>query len=552
VLEQLPLNANGKLDRKALPAPDATEALREQYVAPRTPVEEVLAGIWCDVLGVQQVGVEDNFFALGGHSLLAMRMIARVRETFAVEVPLRVLFEGAETVRELARQVEQGQRDEQGLPLPQLLPRSQGEKRLLLSLAQERLWFLEQLESLGSAYHLTMTMQLDGELDVPALEFSFVELVRRHESLRTHFESVEGQGYQVIDSAEDFRVHHAEVDEGELRQFLQRAAREPFDLTRGELFRVWLLRVSAQRHVVQIVMHHIISDGWSMGLILRELGALYQAYREGRASPLPDLQVQYADYALWQRQWLQGEVLEKQLSYWKEQLAGVPATLDLPTDHPRPPRPSFRGSSRYFSIPREISVELNKLCQRQEVTLYMTLLAVLQIVLSRWSGQNDVTVGCPIAGRNHPRTEGLIGFFLNTLVLRTDLSGDPTFLELLQRVKETTLSAYAHQDLPFERLVAELQPERDLSHQALFQVMLTQSVPLASGPTPLWPGLTLRMFPPELTASKFDLAVEFGESPAGIEGRIEYATDLFELDTIDRFIGAFKRVLEGVVTHADQ
>jgi amino acid adenylation domain-containing protein len=557
LLQELPLNRNGKIDRKALPAPDLHGQLQHQYVAPRTPTEEVLAQIWAEVLGLEQVGVHDNFFVLGGHSLLATQVMARVRESLAVEVPLRTLFEESVTVRELAEHIEQARRDEQGLQVPALVSRPR-QGPLPLSLAQERLWFLEQLETLGSTYNETMALELDGELDVEVLERSFAELVRRHESLRTRIETTgEGQGIQVIDPAGEFRLEFkdlstwpAEQRRAEAQRFVQAEAVRPFNLTQ-ELFRVALLQLAPEEHILLVMLHHIASDVWSLlGVLQHELNVLYAAYKEGRPSPLPELEVQYADYALWQREWLQGEVLERQLSYWREQLSGMSAALELPTDRPRPATPSYKGARQPLVLSSELSASLVALGRREGVTLYMVLLAALQVVLSRWSGQDDIAVGSPIAGRTHRKMEGLIGFFLNTLVMRTDLSGDPTFLELLERVKKTALGAYTHQDLPFEKLVAELRPERDLSRQALFQVMLTlQNMPMSSLQLP---GLAWKPVPPTVVTSKFDLSVEFFEGAAGLRGSVEYATDLFDDATIERLIVNFKTLLEGVVADADR
>ncbi len=556
-LTELPLNSNGKVDRQALPAPELGVQLERRYAAPRTPTEEVLAQIWAEVLGLERVGVEDNFFVLGGHSLLATQVIARVRESFGVEVPVRALFEASVTVRELGEEVERTRREQQGLQAPPLAPRPR-QGPLPLSLAQERLWFLEQLAPLGNTYNEIMGLELDGALDQAALEGSFAELVRRHESLRTRIETTaDGQGRQVIDPAGGFRMGVVDLTSwpeagrrAEAVRLAQAEATRPFELSR-ELFRVWLIRLSAEEHILLVMLHHIISDVWSLaGILLRELSVLYTAYQEGRSSPLPELEAQYADYALWQREWLQGEILERQVAYWRERLRGMPAALELPTDRPRPATPSYKGARQRLALSKELTASLRALSRREDATLYMTLLAALQVLLSRWSGQEDIAVGSPIAGRTHRKMEGLIGFFVNTLVMRTDLSGDPTFVELLGRVRSVALGAYTHQDLPFEKLVAELQPERDLSRQALFQVMFTlQNMPMSSLRLP---GLTWKPAPLVPTSSKFDLAVEFFERDSGLEGSVEYATDLFDRETIERFAGNFKTLLEAVVEEADR
>ncbi len=551
-LEQLPLNANGKVDRQALPEPESLMVSEAQYAGPATPTEEVLAQIWAEVLQLEQVGVEDNFFELGGHSLLGTQVMARVRDKLEVEIPLRVLFETTGSVRSLAAEIDTARREQQGLKLPPLVSRGQYSGELPLSFTQERLWFLEQLESLGSTYNESLSLQIQGELDVQALQRSFAELVRRHETLRTCIRTTaEGEGIQVILPATEFslRVQSLEDVEPRLRQkqtqqLAQEELQRPFDLG-NSLFRALLLRLTPQEHVLLITVHHIVSDVWStMGVLRHELSILYSAYSRGETSPLAPLEIQYADYALWQRQWLRGEVLEKQLSYWRERLQGMPAALELPTDRPRPPVPSYRGAVHAFTVPATELQGLQELARREGVTLYMLLLAAFQVVLGRWSNQQDVTVGSPIAGRTHRLTEGLIGFFVNTLVMRTDLSGDPDFRELLQRVRETALGAYAHQDMPFEKLVAELQPQRNLSRQALFQVTFglhnMQLRPLNLS------GLNLQPLLGEHTSSKFDLAFNFFESEVGLLGRMEYATDLFDISTIERLAQSYRQVLRAV------
>ncbi|HEU4561131.1 MAG TPA: amino acid adenylation domain-containing protein, partial [Longimicrobium sp.] len=474
-LDALPLTPNGKLDRKALPAPDYGTAA-DRYVAPRTPAEEVLAGIWAGVLRLERVGVTESFFELGGHSLLATRVVSRIREVFGVEVPLRALFERP-TVAELAKTVEDERR--RGLPvLPPVVP-AERTGALPLSFAQERLWFLDRLAPDSPFYNVPAVWRLGGALDRAALERSLGEIVRRHEALRTTFAEVDGSPVQVIAPFDGFTLPVEDLSElGEadreavVRRRAGEEARQPFDLAAGPLFRAGLLRLGKEDHVLLLSMHHIVSDGWSTGVLFRELSALYAAYREGGESPLPELAVQYADYAVWQREQLAGEALERQLAYWRERLAGAPELLELPTDRPRPAVQTYRGEM----VPVELSLELLERLQRlgrsEGATLFMTLLGAFQVLLSMYSGSEDVVVGSPIAGRTRGEVEELIGFFVNTLVLRTDLSGDPSFREALRRAREVTLGAYEHQEVPFERLVAELQPGRSLSYSPLFQVML--------------------------------------------------------------------------------
>jgi amino acid adenylation domain-containing protein/FkbH-like protein len=550
VLDGLPLMPNGKVDRKSLPAPEQEAVVRGAYEAPRTPAEELLAGIWAEVLKLDRVGVHDNFFELGGHSLLAMRLMARVRDGFRIELPLRALFE-APTVAELAGHTEVAQREGLGLALPALMAGRRPDA-LPLSHAQERLWLLDRIEDLGSAYIMPAAVRLQGVLDVAALERSFAAVVERHEILRTRFVVVDDSPVQIIDPTGLFRLPDEDLSElaedergAASRQRVRLLAQQPFDLERGPLFRAYLLRLSEEEHVAVVVMHHIISDGWSIGVLIREVGALYAAFSQGRASPLPALPVQYADYALWQRDWLQGEALQKQLSYWKQRLSGAPAALDLPTDRQRAAIQSYRGAYHRFSLSTDLTRGLNELARAEGATLYMVLLAGFQLLLKRYSGQDDIVVGSPIAGRTHRELEGLIGFFVNTLVVRTELSGELNFRQLLKRVKEAALGAYAHQDLPFEKLVEELRPARDLSRQPIFQVLLAlQNVPQERFDLP---GLTLSRTKGVSRTSKFDLSLYLHETPNGLWGYFEYATDLFDGSTIARLADHYRALLEQIV-----
>ncbi len=433
-----------------------------------------------------------------------------------------------------------------------ILSRSRRETDLPLSFAQERLWFLEQVLVTDGAYNVPTALRLHGRLQVSALQQAFDELVKRQEALRVRFERRGGQPVQVIDppqpvalQVEDLSGLAPDNRESRLQQVLREKTLARFELSRGPLLRVVLVQLTGQECVLLITMHHIICDAWSMQVLLRELDVLYDAYAQGRPSPLAPLEVQYADYALWQREWLQGEVLEKQLAYWKAQLADAPTTLELPTDRPRPVVPSFSGALRLFRLPAALSGRIAELAKQEGITLHMLLLAVLQVLLSRWSGQRDIVVGSPIAGRTHRQTEGLVGFFVNMLMMRADLNGDPTFAELLQETKETALQAYAHQDVPFEKLVAELQPERDLSRQALFQVVfLMQNTPSA---TSTLFGLEVQPVELGLAASRFDLTVSLFESGSELAGWVEYATALFDASTIDRFVNHYIHLLEQVV-----
>jgi len=432
-----------------------------------------------------------------------------------------------------------------------ILSRSSRETDLPLSFAQERLWFLEQVQVTNGAYNVPTALRLHGRLQVPALQHAFDELVKRHEGLRVRFERRGGQPVQVIDppqpvalQVEDLSGPESDNRNSRLQQLLREKALARFELSRGPLLRVVLVKLTGQEHVLLITMHHIICDAWSMGVLLRELDMLYDAYAQGHPCPLAPLEVQYADYALWQREWLQGEVLEKQLVYWKAQLEDAPTTLELPTDRPRPAAPSFNGALRLFRLPAALSGRIAELAKQEGATLYMLLLAALHVVLSRWSGQRDIVVGSPIAGRTHRQTEGLIGFFVNMLMMRADLNGDPTFAELLRETKERALQAYAHQDVPFEKLVAELQPERDLSRQALFQVVfLMQNTPSS---TSTRFGLEAQPVELGLAGSRFDLTVSLFESGSELAGWVDYATDLFDASTIDRLVNHYIHLLERV------
>jgi amino acid adenylation domain-containing protein/non-ribosomal peptide synthase protein (TIGR01720 family) len=552
-LEALPLTPNGKIDRKALPIPEGRpEGL--DYVAPRTPVEETLAGIWAEVLKIDRVGVHDNFFELGGHSLLATRVTALVRERLGVELPIRDLFR-TPGLGELAGQVEDLLREGAGLSLPALTAQARPE-RIPLSFAQERLWFLDQLGLVGSAYNMPLALRLEGALDVAALEGALAHLVERHESLRTRFVAIDGDPAQVIDPPGGFRLERTDLsglEEAERREqarALQQAqADHIFDLAKGPLFRCGLINLGPEGHLLLMTMHHIVSDGWSMNVLTRELGALYEAFAAGRGSPLGALAVQYADYALWQRGWLEGEELERQLGYWRERLSGAPAALELPVDHPRPATPSHRGATHGVSLSAALSERLAALSREEGATLFMTLLAAFQALLARWSGSDDIVVGSPIAGRTHSQTEGLIGFFVNMLALRSRIDGRQSFRQLLAAVRQATLEAYAHQDAPFERLVAELAPERDLSRQPIFQVDFTFQASDASprpDPTSRPTGETRHQ------VSKLDLSLHLQETPEGLKGGFEYATDLFEASTIARLGEHLERLLAAIVAEPDR
>jgi amino acid adenylation domain-containing protein len=555
MLAALPITANGKVDRKALPAPEWHGDEEEDYLAPRTPVEEILAGIWSELLGLERVGADSHFFDLGGHSLLATQMLSRLRSAFDAEIALRVLFE-VPRLADLAARVEEARRAGAGQSTPPLVPMPR-QGPLPLSFAQQRLWLIDQLEPGSPLYNIPAALRVEGPLDGPVLALCLGETVRRHEALRTVFAAPDGSPVQVVQPAQPFSLPVVDLTglPERAREALaltlggQEAAR-PFDLMRGPLLRSVLLRLAEGDHVLALTMHHIASDGWSMGILVREVAALYAALAAGRPSPLPDLPVQYADFALWQSSWLQGEVLERETAWWRQQLAGLPALLELPTDRLRPAAQSFRGSTRPMRLPAGLTRHLAALGRREGATLFMVLLAGLQALLARTSGQDDLAVGSPAAGRNRMEVEGLIGFFVNTLVLRGDLAGEPTSRELVGRIRETTLAAHMHQDVPFEKLVEELAPERSLAHAPLFQVMLVlQNVPVENLEIR---DLRLRPVSVKATTAKFDLTLSLTEHDGELIGMAEHATDLFDATTIDRLVGHFERLLAGMAEEPER
>ncbi|HEY0082166.1 MAG TPA: amino acid adenylation domain-containing protein, partial [Pyrinomonadaceae bacterium] len=556
LLDALPLTPNGKVDRRALPAPDAPTGTPDSgYVAPRTPTEEVLCGIWTEVLGTPRVGIDDDFFELGGHSLLATQVVSRVREALQVEVPLRALFE-ASRPRQLAARVDTLLRGGTSAVAPPLIKVMNGGDAPL-SFAQQRLWFLDQLEPGSPAYNIPAAVRLTGALNVAALERTLDEVVRRHEVLRTVFVSEAGQPRQLVreHTAQTLEVtdlsHLPQVErEVEARLRASEEAQRPFDLGRGPLLRTSLLKLGAEEHVLLLTMHHIVSDGWSAGVLVREMGALYAAYAQGGESPLEELTIQYGDYARWQREWLQGEVLEEQLGYWREQLAGAPPVLELPTDRPRPASLSLRGGREIFTIAEGTAEALRALGRSEGATLFMTLLAAFDVLLARYTGQDDIVIGTPIAGRTRAEVEGLIGFFVNTLVVRARVDAELSFREVLGRVKEACLGAYAHQDVPFEKLVEELHPERSLTHTPLFQVMFSFQV--AGAERLRLAGLELEGIGTEAEASKFDLTLWITEGEHGLNASIEYNTDLFDATTIERIAGHLRVLLDAAAADPDR
>jgi amino acid adenylation domain-containing protein len=546
-LEALPLTPSGKLDRKALPIPDSAAYERRGYEAPASEAEAAMVEIWSELLRVERVGRWEHFFELGGHSLLAVQVVSRVRQVLGVEVALGEVFTRP-VLADFARGLEQAPRAE----LPAIEPVERGD-RLALSFAQQRLWFLEQMGNLGGTYHVGKRLRFRGGLDGAALVRALERVVARHETLRTVFPQVDGEPVQRILPPEESRFHLLRHDlrgradpEAELARLTAEEAGAPFDLERGPLVRGRLVRVAADDHVLLLTLHHIVSDGWSTGVLARELSALYAALRRGEPDPLPPLPVQYADYAAWQRRWVDGEVLRRQAEYWKAALAGAPELLELPTDHPRPAKRDHAGAALAVALDEPLTAGLRALGERHGTTPFMTLLAAWAVVLGRLSGQEDVVVGTPTANRGRRELEGLIGFFVNTLALRVDLSGSPTVGELLGRVKERALGAQQNQDIPFEQVVELVQPERSLAHTPLFQAWFAWES--AARNRLELPDLARRPLaqPKSHATAKFDISLGLREQRGRIVGRVEYATSLFERATVERYAGYLRRVLEGM------
>jgi len=555
-LETLPLTSSGKIDRQALEKVTIDDfSSKKTFITPRNPIEEELLALWADVLGLESLGIHDDFFELGGHSLLATQIISRIRDTFDVEIQLRQLFETT-TIANLAKQIENLH---QQIERPPIQPVTR-EQPLALSFAQQRLWFIDQFEGRNNVlYNMPAALHLSGYLNVIALKQTLREIIRRHETLRTQFPHQDGIPYQAIQTAStmpdllpviDLAILTKEQQKLETQRLINQEAMQPFDLVSGPLFRATLLQLGAKEQVLLLTMHHIISDGWSMGILVKELNLLYEAFSQKRASPLSPLSIQYADYAHWQRQWLTGEVLDNQVTYWQQQLAQAPALLELPTDRPRPAVQTFRGHTIYFTIAPEWVKPLKILSRQNSATLFMTLHAAFITLLSRYSGQEHIVVGSPIANRTMSEIEPLIGFFVNTLVLHTDLSDNPTFQQLLLRVRQDTLNAYLYQDLPFEQLVEVLKLTRNLSYNPLFQVMLAfQNAPMEEIDLA---GLTTTFLSPENQIARFDLTLSLTEKDEQLNGYLEYNLDLFDTTTIQRMIEHFQVLLESIVHHPQQ
>jgi amino acid adenylation domain-containing protein len=541
-LAALPLTASGGLDRQGLPAPEDEAALRNAGYTPQGEIEGAVAAIWAEVLGVPRVGRDDDFFELGGDSLSMIRVISKIRQALGVEVEAEAVFD-APRLSDFARIVQPGI----SAPLPPILPADRAGP-MPLSFAQQRLWFLAQMEGADEAYHVSLALRLRGPLAYEALCRALHRLVARHEVLRTAFATVDGAALQRIAPADGgLPLQRLELVDGpgmeeRLRQMICDEAAIPFDLGRAPLVRARLIALAADHHVLLLTMHHIVSDGWSTRVLMRELGPLYRAALDGRPDPMPPLAIQYADFAAWQRRFLSAEALAEQGAYWRRALAGAPALLELPADRPRPAQQDYAGAFAALELDETLTAALRALALRHGVTLFMTILAGWALLLSRLSGQRDVVIGTPTAGRSRAELDGLVGMFVNTLALRIDLSGTPTISDLLSRVKVATLTAQAHQDLPFEQVVEQVNPPRSMAHAPLFQAMLSWQSGLR--PAVEMPGLAAEPILVPRRSAQFDLTLDLGEVGGRIIGAIEYATALFDAATVERWAGHLRRLLE--------
>jgi amino acid adenylation domain-containing protein len=547
-VDRFPTTISGKVDRKALARlSPRTSRSRAPYQAPGTVMEELVAGIWASVLAAGRIGINDNFFDLGGHSLLATRIVSRLREAFRMQFPLSRFFE-VPTVAGNVAEIEATGSSNALTPIPA----SPHEGPMSLSFAQERLWFLDQLEPGSTEYLVPVAMRMRGRLDISALKNALTATLARHEILRTRYIQQQGQPFQVVEAPRPLDLNQVELkDENSqtsdlLRTIALRETWRPFDLRHDRPLRACLVRLAQDEHVLLIVVHHIAFDGWSMAVLVRELGQLYAAFVEGRPASLAPLAIQYADFAMWQREWLTGEVLQRQGTYWREKLNGV-SPLELPADRPRPSVRTAEGASVTFEIPQALGQALIELGRQRKATPFMVFLAAFQALLARYSGQTDIAVGTPIAGRNRSEVQDLIGCFVNTLVIRTDLSDDPSFITFLDQVRATALDAYDHQDLPFERLVQELQPDRDLSRNPLFQVMFALQDDLGAFG---FANLAVEPLRIDWGTAKFDLTLSLERTATtGVRGRFEYATPLFDQATVERMVDHFIQLLMSVAEH---
>ncbi|TBR57012.1 non-ribosomal peptide synthetase, partial [Westiellopsis prolifica IICB1] len=552
ILDSLPLTPNGKVDRKALPTPDTVRPeVEETYVAPQTIVEKQLAIIWMQVLGLKNIGINDNFFQLGGHSLLATQVISRIQKIFDIELPLRHLFE-LPTIAKLAKSI--GEKNKAAKLVPPI-ERVSREIALPLSFAQQRLWFLHQLNPKSYTYNGSSAVLLKGLLNVKALEQSINEIVRRHEILRTCFQNVNGQPVQIITPALEIPLSIVDLQhlpdterEAEIQKLRLANYQQPFDLTQLPLLRLTLIRLKTREYILLVTMHHIIFDAWSEGVLIKELSVLYEAFSSGKSSPLSEVNIQYVDFANWQQNWLQGEVLDTLLTYWEKQLGDNLPVLRLPKIHQSSNVKTSEEERQILRLSPTLSQAIKKLGDSLETTLFMTLLAAFKVLLYWYTGDKDIVVGTDIANRNKIEIENLIGFFVNQLVLRSNLFDNPTFSDFLQQVRQVCLEAYAHQDLPFEKLVSTLNPKRDLNQTPLFQVkFILQNAPtydLAISDLNL-----IRLNDLEHTVARFDLLLELTDTEQGIVGLLKYNKGLFDANSIARLLNNFETILSQIVVN---
>src|SRR5579864_6077113 len=552
----IPLNASGKVDRRALARVGVKIGSGREYAKPRNSTERQLAEIWAKVLKqeAERIGIHDSFFEVGGHSLLATQLIAKIRSLMNVELPLKAVFEHT-SIAQMAELIAGARKRE--IPPIRVVDRTQL-KQLPLSFAQERLWFIHQLEPNSPGYNAAGALIFYGELNIDQLDQAFNMIIARHETLRTLFPSEEGQARQLILEQVDFRLERIDLsheESGEVRDrkarvICQKEAQRPFDLACGPLLRGEVIKLAEQEHILMLNMHHIISDGWSTGILIKELGQILEAFRQGRAPELPPLPIQYIDYSVWQRAWLEESgTLKQQLSYWQKKLAGVPKSLDLTTDYPRPSMQSLAGAAHTFAVDRKLTDKLKELAENQGSTLYIVLLAAFKTLLYRYTGQDDICVGSPIANRQYEETEGLIGMFVNALALRSQIRGEETFAALLSQVKATCLEAYQHQDAPFEKVVEVARPQRNVAITPIFQTMvIMQNADMGTLGTL---AEHIQSYPLESGVSKFDLTIAFVETAEGLAGSVEYSTALYKQQTIARMAAHFTHLCQAIISTPD-
>ncbi|HLA42388.1 MAG TPA: condensation domain-containing protein, partial [Aggregatilineales bacterium] len=538
-MDEFPLTPNGKINRRALPKPEMEKLeTGQEYVAPRNATEEQLAGIWAELLKVSRVGVNDNFFELGGHSLLAARLIAILEREFDRRIPLATLFDNP-TVERIAREMTAGEELD---AYPPIEPVSRNEA-MPLSESQQRMWFLSQLESSSSAYNVPMAYRLRGRLDVDALEASFQFIIQRHEVLRTVFVTEEGIPGQTILDKLPFSLSVEAAEESQIRSIITEASQQVIDITQSPLMIVRLWRLSEDEHILLVVVHHIIFDGWSEGVLTRELNACYRAYVQGETPELEPLPIQYADFAAWRRN--HSDLFVGELDYWSKQLSGSTHRLQLPTDRPYPKLPSYRGGEVHYRPEPDLIERLNRISRQNQVTLYVTILSAFEVMLYRYTGQEDILVGSVVAGRNYEEIQNLLGVFINTVVVRAFMDGEMRFDEFMRRMRETVIEAYDHSRVPFERVIDRIQPERDLSTTPLFQVMFnlinTGNESFETG------GVSFQPIDFDTDTTPFDLYFEIGNYDNELQFDIRFNTDIFDRDTIERMAQHYDTILRAVV-----